>query len=93
MIHDTYNIHNIRHTMPDLNNACTILTVYNTAQKIQCSKHNSQYIYRQHKTTDEEHNTTQNTCKAECTMGSANTIYKLHNVLAVVQIKCVTCNT
>ena len=37
MIHDTDNIHNIRHTMLDLNNSCTTLMVYNTSQKIQHS--------------------------------------------------------
>ena len=69
MIHDTLNTHTIRHTMPHLNNSCTTLTAYNmhTAQKLQYSKHNSQYVYRQYYTTDKEHNTTQNTCRAECT--------------------------
>ena len=44
--------------MPDLNNSCATLTVYNTSQKIQHSKYNSQYIHRQHNTTDKEHNIT-----------------------------------
>ena len=51
--------------MLDLNNSCAALTEYNTAQKIQYNKHNSQYIHRQHNTTDKEHNTTQNICGAE----------------------------
>ena len=82
MIHDTHNIHNIRYTMLDLNNSCTALMVYNTSQKIQHSKYNSQYIHRQHNTTDEEHNTTQDTCRAECTSSSANTIYDLHAIIS-----------
>ena len=73
MTHDTHNTHTIRHTMPDLNNSCTTLTVYNMAQKIQYSKHNSQYIHREHNTTDKEHDATQNIC----TVGL--------NALAVVQ--------
>ena len=78
MTHDTHNTHTIRYTMPDLNNSCTTLTVYNTAQKIQYSKHNSQYIHREHNTTDEEHDATQNTC----TVGL--------NALAVVQTRSTT---
>ena len=74
MIHDTHNIHNIRHAIPDLNISCTTLMVYNMSQKIQHSKNNSQYIHRQHNTTDEEHNTTQDICRAEYTSSSANTI-------------------
>ena len=62
--------------MLDLNNSCATLTEYNTAQKIQYSKHNSQYIHSQHNTTDKEHNTTQN-------------IWGL-NALAVVQILSTT---
>ena len=45
--------------MLDLNNSCATLTEYNTAQKIQYSKHNSQYIQSQHNTTDKKHNRTQ----------------------------------
>ena len=75
--------------MLDLNNSCAILTECNTVQKIQYSKHNSQYIHSQHNKTDKEHNTTQNTQRAECTSSSANTIYiqlTRYKVLAVVQI-------
>ena len=67
--------------MLDLNNSCTTLTEYNIAQKIQYSKHNSQYIHIQHNTTDNEHNTTQNTCRAEYTSSSANIIYDLHGTM------------
>ena len=35
MTYGTDNIHNIRHTMPDLNNSCATLTVYNMSPKIQ----------------------------------------------------------
>ena len=37
MIYDTDIVHNIRHTMPDLNNSCATLTVYNMSLKIQHS--------------------------------------------------------
>ena len=57
MIHDTHNIHNIRHTMPDFNNSGTTLMVYNTSQKIQHSKHNSQYIHRQQTKNTIQHET------------------------------------
>ena len=67
--------------MLDLNNSCATLMEYNTAQKKQYSKHNSQYIHSQHNTTDKEHNTTQNICRAECTSSSANTIYNLHGTM------------
>ena len=67
--------------MLDLNNSCATLMEYNMAQKIQYSKHNSQYIHSQHNTTDKVHNTTQNTCRAECTSSSANTIYDLHGTM------------
>ena len=66
--------------------------VYNTIQKIQCSKHNSQYIHRQHNTTDEEHNTTQNTCRAECTIVVVQVrsmTYTAQYAGSIVQIKCV----
>ena len=48
--------------MLDLNNSCTTLTEYNTAQKIWYSKHNSPYIviHSQHNTTDKVRNATQN---------------------------------
>ena len=46
--------------MLDLKNSCASLTEYNMVQKIQYSKHNSQYTHTQHNTTDKEHNTTQN---------------------------------
>ena len=66
--------------MLDLNNSCATLTEYNTAQKIQYSKHNSQYKQSQHNTTDKKHNRTQ-TYGAECTSSSANTIYNLHGTM------------
>ena len=67
--------------MLDLNNSCATMTEYNIAQKIQYSKHSSQYIHSQHNTTDKEHNTTQNTCKAECTSSSVNAIYNIHRTM------------
>ena len=67
--------------MLDLNNSSATLTEYNTAQKIEYSKHNLQYIHSQHNTTDKEHNTTQNICRAECTSSSANTNYDLHGTM------------
>ena len=57
MIHDTHNMHNIRHTMPDLNISCTTLTVYDTSQKIQHSEHNLQYIHRQQTKNTLQHET------------------------------------
>ena len=67
--------------MLDLNNSCATLTEYNMAQKLQHSKHNSQYIRSQHNTTDKEHNTTQNICGAKYTSSSANTIYDLYGTM------------
>ena len=49
----------MRYTMLDLNNSCATVMEYNTAQKIQYSKHNSQYKHSQHNATDKEHNATQ----------------------------------
>ena len=60
--------------MLDFNNSCATLMEYNTAQKIQYSKHNSQYIHSHQNTTDKEHNTAQNIYGAECTSSSANTL-------------------
>ena len=75
-IHDTHNTHNTRHTMPDLNN---LLTVYNTAQKIQYSN---------------TVNTTHNTYTDNIIQQTKNTIqHKTHvglNALAVVQTQSTT---
>ena len=65
--------------MLDLNNSCTTSMVCSTAQKIQYSKHNLQYIHSQHNTTDKEHYTTQNTCT-----------HAGLNALAVVQTQSTT---
>ena len=81
--------------MLDLNNSCATLMEHNTAQKIQHSKHDSQYIHSQHNTTDKEHHTTQNTCRlnalaevqtqsmtytAQCTSSSTNKMHDLEHI-------------
>ena len=74
MIHHTDNIHNIRHTMLDLNNSCDTLMVYNSYITENTTPYrNSQYIHRQHNTKDEEHNITQDTCRAGCTIAVMQT--------------------
>ena len=76
MIHDTHNIHNIRHTMPDLNNSCITLMVYNMSQKIQ-------HIITIHNTyTDNTIQQTKNTIQHETRVGL--------NALAVVQTRSMT---
>ena len=67
--------------MLELNNSCATLTEYNTAQKYSIVN-TIHYTYSQHNITDKEHNTTQNTCRAECASSSANTIYDLYGTSA-----------
>ena len=77
--------------MPDFNNCCTTLMVYNTSQKIQQSKHNSQYIYRQQ---------TKNTLQHEAHVGlNALAVVQTRSMTYTAQCagsssnKSVTCNT
>ena len=84
--HDTHIIHNIRHTIPNLNNSCTTFTLYNTSQKYST-------VYTIHNTytdniTQQMKNTIQHkTCRAECTSSSVNVIYDLYSTISQQQFK------
>ena len=77
MIHDTDNIHNIRHTILDLHNSCATLMIYNMSPKIQHSItiHNT---YTDNTTIQQ----TKNTMQHETHVGL--------NALAVVQTLSIT---
>ena len=86
--------------MQDLHNALHwwYIIQHNT---VQYSKHNTQYTHSKHDKIDKKHNTTKNntslfTKQNVLAVASINTIQDLnkqHTVVAIVQTRCMTCNT